>query len=282
MSRTLTTQQIDTFDQVVHQVYQNSGQLKGSTRVKSNVQAESHRFSVLGKGVAVERTTRQTPVTPAGLEWTDQTANLKPYIIAEYTDKFDDWETNIDERAELSESFGLAMGRRYDQVTLDAIDAATVTKTVGTDVGGAGTDLNVAKLRGAGSALAVDEADPGMGRRCCFVGSTVGKYSLLGETEIGSKDYNAVQSLVDGTIEHYLGFKFKWIGTRVEGGLPKPSTRTNYAYEMQAIGCAEGMPVQTDIDWISTHRSWLTVSEMTLGAVVIDTLGVVEISTTEA
>ena len=105
--------------------------------------------------------------------------------------------------------------------------------------------------------------------------------SLLSEEEVTSSDYAAVKALVHGDVDTFLGFKFITIGDRDEGGLPKPSTRTCFAFHKDAIGMGIGMNQKTEINYVAEKTSFLVASMFSAGAVAIDAEGIVAISATE-
>ncbi|NCW70355.1 MAG: hypothetical protein EBV86_17690 [Marivivens sp.] len=72
---------------------------------------------------------------------------MSDYIAAEYSDIFHQSHINFDERRELVEVVSKAIARRVDQLCIDALNAAASPSTVATTVGGAGTNMNIEKLR---------------------------------------------------------------------------------------------------------------------------------------
>jgi len=106
--------------------------------------------------------------------------------------------------------------------------------------------------------------------------------ALLGETETTSSDFATVKALVRGEIDTFMGFRFITIGDRDEGGVPKPSTRTCFAWHMDACGYAESMAQKTEVNYIPEKTSFLVSSMFSAGAVAIDDEGIVKISCTEA
>lgn len=279
MSVQLSNAEIAQFDAEVKQAYQTGGKLRGTVRVKTGVVGRTHRFPKMGKGLATVRIP-QTEVIPMGITHTNATATLEDWNAAEYTDIFDASHTNIDERAELAEVIANAINRRMDQLIIDAAEASSTSLTVAKSVGGAASGLNVAKLRRAAFELD-DQGVPEMDRT--YLGSMTGKEQLLGETEATSSDYNTVLALVNGQINTFVGFNFKWVETRAEGGLTLATNdRTNFAYHRAAIGLAVGMDFRTEVNYIPTRTSWLSNGMFSAGSIAIDTNGIVEVTTDES
>ena len=278
MAIQLSTAFVTLFDAEVKQAYQGQSMLRGAVRLRSGVEGSTYKFPKVGKGVAQVRVP-QSDVSPLNVAYSQVTATLQDWIAAEYSDIFMQAKVNFDERRELVQVLSNAIGRRHDQLILDALNASGTSLSVGTDVGGTASNLNVAKLRDAKGKL--DAKNVPMGDRHIIIHSS-GLQSLLGETSVTSSDFNTVKALVQGDINTFLGFTFHVLGDRDEGGLPKPSTRTSFAFHKDAIGMAEGIAPKTEINYIPEKTSFLVASMFSAGAVAIDDEGIVKISTTEA
>ncbi len=268
---------VQLFDAEVKQAYQGARALAGVTRERMNVEGNQVKFPKIGKGVATVRVP-QTDVTPLNVTYSQVTASMSDYIAAEYSDIFHQAKVNFDERRELVKVVGDSIGRRMDQLVLDALGAASSPSTVATSIGGAASNMNLAKLLAAKKALDTKNV-PADGR--CMIIHANGLSSLLDEQELTSSDFASVKALVQGEIDTFLGFKFITLGDRDEGGLPIPSTRTNYAFHRDAIGLGVSMAQKTEINYVPEKTSFLVSSMFSAGAVSIDDEGIVVISSTE-
>ena len=105
--------------------------------------------------------------------------------------------------------------------------------------------------------------------------------ALLGETEVTSADFATVKALVRGEINSFMGFNIITMGDRDEGGVPKPSTRTCFAWHQDSMGYAESMSQKSEVNYIPEKTSFLVSSMFSAGAVAIDDEGIVKISCTE-
>ena len=139
---------VQLFDAEVHQAYQGARALAGVTRERTNVEGNQVKFPKIGKGTATVRVP-QADVTPLNVTYSQVTATMSDFIAAEYSDIFQQQKVNFDERRELVQVVGNAIGRRMDQLVIDALNAASSPSTVATTVGGSGTNLNLAKLLAA-------------------------------------------------------------------------------------------------------------------------------------
>jgi N4-gp56 family major capsid protein len=268
---------VQLFDAEVKQAYQASRALAGLTRERNNVEGTQVKFPKIGKGTATVRVP-QTDVTPLNVTYSQVTATMSDYIAAEYSDIFSQQKVNFDERRELVAVVGAAIGRRMDQLVLDALNASGTSLTVATGVGGATTNLNIEKLIEAKKLLDANNV-PSEGRAMIIHANSLA--GLLGETQVTSADFASVKALVQGEIDTFLGFKFVTIGDRDEGGLPLPSTRTCFAFHRDAIGMGIGMNQKSEINYVPEKTSFLVSSMFSAGAVAIDDEGIVKISCTE-
>lgn len=278
MSKFLTQNAIASFASNVKQAWQGASQLRATVNLKTGVVGSTHRFNKIGKGLATKRIA-QTDVVPMNIVHGNATAVLEDWNAAEYTDIFNQQKVPYSEVQALANVIAKAIGRREDQMVIDALDAAATAHVVPTSVG-ADAGMNVAKLLRAKALL--DDNDVDDEERYMAI-SARGLEQLLGNTEVTSADFNAVKSLVHGEVDYFLGFKFKKFGKREEGGLPiSGTTRTSFAYQKEAVGLAIGKDFSVSVDWIAHKTSWLSNGMFIGGATAIDADGIVEIETTEA
>jgi hypothetical protein len=276
MAINLSTAFVTLFDAEVKQAYQAEAMLRGAVRVRSGVEGSTYKFPKIGKGVAQVRIP-QTDVTPLNVTYGQVTVTLGDFIAAEYSDIFMQQKVNFDERRELVQVVSKAIGRRQDQIILDALNASSTSLTVSNDIGGNDTNMNVAKLRDAKKKLDAGNVPSGDRHIIIHANSLA---SMLSETSVTSSDFNTVKALVAGEINTFLGFMFHVMGDRAEGGLPldNSSDRTIYAFHKDAIGMAEGIAPKTEINYVPEKTSFLIASMFSAGAVAIDDEGIVKIT----
>jgi len=280
MAINLSTAFVTLFDAEVKQAYQAQAVLRGAVRLRSGVEGATYKFPKIGRGVAQVRVP-QTDVSPLNVEYGQVTVTLEDYIAAEYSDIFMQQKVNFDERTELVQVVSNAIGRRQDQLILDALSASSTSLTVGNDIGGTDTNLNVAKLREAKRLMDAKNV-PMRDRHIIIHADSLA--SLLGETSVTSSDFNTVKALVQGDINTFLGFTFHTLGDRDEGGLPidGSSDRTIYAFHRESLGMAEGIAPKTEINYVPEKTSFLVASMFSAGSVAIDDEGIVKITCREA
>lgn len=281
---TLTNAAQASYDTEVKLAYQGAGYIRGRVRVKTGIVGQTHQFRRMGQGVAVQHTTAEL-LSPADYAHSKIPATLTNWRIGDYTDLFDQAETNIDERAELATSNGMALGRAEDQLIIDALDAASSTAgTVDEDLGGTNSLINATKLRRAKKLLVAQQA---RGGDHTILVNAAGLEGALSETEVTSADYQTFRALVDGTLDGKQAFGFNWlvIEDRVEGGLPvtpgSTAIRQCFAFDRSAVGLATGIEPTTRVDFIPERAAWLSQGMLKAGSAIIDPKGVVEIQSFE-
>lgn len=280
MSISLSNAFVTLFDAEVKQAYQGKAMLVGAVRQRKGVEGSTVKFPKVGSGVATIRVP-QTDVTPLNVGFSQVTCTLADYNAAEYSDIFSQAKVNFDERQELVQVVANAMGRRQDQIILDALAASSTSLTVSNDIGGSDTNLNVAKLREAKRLLDKGNVDP-TDRHIVIHAN--GLANLLSETSVTSSDFNTVKALVQGDINTFLGFQFHVLGDRSEGGLAVDGSldRTCFAFHKSAIGYAEGIGMRTEINYIPEKTSWLVNEVFSAGAIAIDAGGIVQLTCRES
>jgi len=280
MSIALSNAFVTLFDAEVKQAYQGKAQLVGAVRQRRGVEGSTVKFPKVGRGVATPRI-GQTDVTPLNVGFSNVTLTLEDWIAAEYSDIFSQQKVNFDERSELVQVLGNAIGRRQDQLVLAALAASGTSLAVGNDVGGTDTNMNVAKLRQAKGLMDKNNVPP-MDRHIIIHSN--GLQSLLAETAVTSSDFNTVKALVNGELNTFLGFQFHVIGDRDEGGLTIDGSldRTCFAFHKDAIGYGEGIAPKTEINYVPEKTSFLVSSMFSAGATAIDAEGIVSIVARES
>jgi hypothetical protein len=279
MSVSLSNAFVTLFDAEVKQAYQGKALLVPAVRQRRGVEGSTVKFPKVGKGVATVRVP-QTDVTPLNVAFSTVTCTLTDYNAAEYSDIFNQAKVNFDERQELVQVVASAMGRRQDQIILDALTASSTSLTVSNDIGGTDSNLNVAKLREAKRLMDKNNVPP-EARHIIIHGN--GLASLLAETAVTSSDFNSVKALVQGDINSFLGFTFHMMGDRSEGGLVVDGSldRSCFAFHQMSVGYGEGIGMRTEINYIAEKTSFLVNEVFSAGAIAIDDEGIVKITCRE-
>lgn len=281
MSKFLTNAAVIAFDNEVKHEYQGKAKLRAAVTNRMGVVGESYKFTRMGKGLANQKATA-ADVTPMDITHARQTAIMTNWNAPEYTDIFDQQEVNFDERQELAATIANAIGRREDQIVLDAMNAVTfaATNDQNPDTGrifdvSATANFSLDLLRFASTHLNDIEAEMDQ-RHIAMKADALQK--LLEDQEVTSSDYASVKALISGSVDTYMGFKFHIIGTRAEGGLPGVTTdEVAFAWHTPSIGLAIGLDMKTSIDWVAQKTSWLCNGMFKAGAVAREPQGIIKL-----
>ncbi|WP_119679679.1 phage capsid protein [Indioceanicola profundi] len=265
MSTSIDLAFVKQFEREVHEAYQRMGsKLRSTVRSKNNVQGASTVFQKVGKGSASTKS-RHGEIPVMNIAHESVECLLADYYAGDWLDKMDELKTNIDERSVIANAGAYALGRKTDELIIDALDASA------NYAGDADDGLTKEKVLAAFEALG--EADvPDDGQRYAVVGWKQWS-QLLGIAEFADADYVGPDELP------WRGTQAKrWLGTlwmphsglKAEGGV-----RKCHWYHKTAVGHASGADVQTDVTWHGDRASHFVNNMMSQGAVLIDGAGVV-------
>ena len=271
MSINLSAVAVTEFDSMVKHAYANAGLLKNAVTLRNNVVGDTYKFRRMGKGLANQKAS-SADVTPMNVGHEFKTATLANWNAPEFTDIFDAQEVNFDEKQELATTIAGALGRRCDQLVIDAMDASTPLTTA---VPAGGTNLTIAKVNSA----QVELRDQGVPNTELFaVIEAGGLGGLLNDEKATSGDYQAIKALVSGEINTLVGFQFIILETRAEGGLTEAANIVDsWFFQRPAVGLAVGIDMKTEINYVPEKTSWLTNGMLKAGSVVRDEGGLVKV-----
>ena len=216
------------------------------------------------------------------------------YDAAKLVDEFDEQFLGevVLPTSPIIQSHAAAYARTCDKIIIDALGGTAFTGTTGTTatvlpagqkiaVGYvesgtvANSGLTIAKLRAAKFLFDSNEVDEEEER--IMVVSAKQLQDLLRTTEVTSADYNTVRALVDGTLNTFMGFKF-----RRSQQLPLAvDIRSCFAYVKSGIILAErGLKTMMDVRPDLSHSLQIR-SVASLAAVRMEEKKVVEIACDE-
>lgn len=274
MSTTIDQAFVKQFEREVHEAYQRQGsKLRNTVRTISNVNGSSAVFQKVGKGTASTKSTHgMVPVM--NLDHTSIEVTLQDFYAGDWIDRLDELKVNIDERQVIASAGAHALGRKTDELIIDALDTASTNTVVD-----ANTGMTKAKLLEAFEIFG--EADvPDDGQRFCIVGWKQWS-ELLGIEEFVNADYIGSDNLPFATITQAKMF----LGTIFipHSGLPvdENDIRSCFWYHKTAIGHASASDVVTDISWHGDRAAHFVNNMMSQGAGLIEGNGVVTINCDE-
>lgn len=274
MPSTIDQAFIKQFEREVHEAYQRQGsKLRNSVRVINEVKGSSTTFQKVGKGTASTKATNDV-VPVMNLVHSNVECILQDYYAGDWVDRLDELKTNIDERQVIASAGAQALGRKTDEMIIDAL--ATASTNVIAD---ANTGLTKDKVLEAFETFGENDV-PDDGQRFAAIGWK--QYSdLLQIEEFVNADYIGQGNLPFGNTSQAK----MWLGTIwiPHSGLPVDGNdiRSCFFYHKNAIGHAVGSDVQTDVSWHGDRAAHFVNNMMSQGSVMIDDAGVVVIGCDE-
>jgi hypothetical protein len=256
------------FSDEIKIAYQQSESLvMGTTTLLRGITGSTAQFPVLGSVVATSKT-RNGDITPLNPDHQFVTATLVDKYAAIYWDRMDQNKSNIQMRA------------YYAKVTANAINRAVDANLITTLTGGtpsvtATSGLTFDKLLEAKTLLAQAEAYNG---ELYLIVSPKQISDMLKDPKLTSRDYTTLMGAQTGKISEVMGFNV--IQSNL---LPVASNvRSCVMYNKSAVGCATGEDLKTLIERVPEKDSTLISTTVSMGSVIIDPAGVIEIACTEA
>ncbi|MFN3826929.1 MAG: phage capsid protein [Micavibrio sp.] len=261
---------IKQFEREVHESYQRQGsKLRNTVRTIGDVNGSTAVFQKVGKGTASTKSTHgMVPVM--NLAHSSIECTLQDYYAGDWVDRLQELKINIDERQVIANAGAYALGRKTDDLIIEALSGVTGTQEI--DDGNSG--MTLAKVMDAFEMLGSADV-PDDGERYAVVGWKQWS-ELLQIDEFSSADYVGSDDLP------FRGTQAKrWLGTLwvPHSGLPVDGSdiRSCFWYHRTAIGHAAGSDVKTDITWHGDRAAHFVNNMMSQGSARIDDTGIVAI-----
>ena len=164
MSDTIDQAFIKQFEREVHEAYQRQGsKLRNSVRVTNGVEGSSTTFQKVGKGTADTKATNGL-VLIMNLVHSNVECVLQDFYAGDWIDHMDQLKTNINERQVIANAGANALGRKSDEMIIDALASASTNV-----IADANTGLTKSKILEAFE-LFGDTDVPDDGQRFAVVG----------------------------------------------------------------------------------------------------------------
>jgi hypothetical protein len=250
MSFEITTAFVTQFSDNIQLLCQQKGsRLRNTVDVKTDVKGKKTSQDQVGSSSAKKKTSRHsdTPLipTPHARRW----ITMYDYEWADLIDDLDKVKMLADPESPYAQTGANAMGRAMDDEIINTAvatvyvgEAGTTTQTLGSgqQIANGSTGLTLTKLIAAKVILDKSE-DLESPRHMAVSAEEIA--DLLGETEVGSKDYNTVQALVKGEVQTFVGFNFH----QTERLSETSSVRTCFGWIETGIRLAIGADIKKDI-----------------------------------
>jgi Phage capsid protein len=135
MATTIDQAFIKQFEREVHEAYQRQGsKLKNTVRSINNVKGASTVFQKVGKGVASTKSTHgMVPVM--NLAHSNVECTLQDFYAGDWVDRLDELKTNIPERQVIAAAGANALGRKTDELIINALNTAVTHVIADTNIG---------------------------------------------------------------------------------------------------------------------------------------------------
>lgn len=264
------------FDPMPKLAYQELGfKLRNTVRSRNNVVGDTVKFPKLGSGVAQQKAL-QDDVVPLNLQWARSSVTLQDWHASDYSDIFGQRDVNFDEVRELSEALGMAIGRRSDQMILDALENSGTTNTIAHG----STGFTFAKFLTLNKFMTKNSVRR-RGMELHIGIDATAEEDILNENKFIDSDFTKKAVLDNGSsLDGMNMFGYIWhvFGDMDEGGIPvSGSTHSAFSWAKNSTGIAVGMDFTTENNYIPIKTSFLVTSKYKANAVVIDPVGVVQI-----
>lgn len=274
MSLSIDQAFIKQFEREVHEAYQRQGsKLRATVRSISNVNGSSAVFQKVGTGTASTKATNAV-VPVMNLDHTNIEVILSDYYAGDWIDRLDELKINIDERQVIANAGAHALGRKTDELIINALGSASVNTISDGNVG-----LTKDKILSAFETFGENDV-PDDGQRFCIVGWKQWS-DLLAIDEFVNADYIGNENLPFASITQakmFLGTIFvPHSGLPIDGN----DIRSCYYYHKTAVGHAAASDVQTDVTWHGDRAAHFVNNMMSQGAGLIDEAGIITIDCDE-
>ena len=223
MSTQITTAFVQQYRaNVEHLLQQKGSRLRPYVRVETQ-NAEFDFYDRIGATSAQEVTGRHQDTPLVNVPHDRCRVSLRDFDWAELIDRPDRIRLLIDPTSPYSQNASFALGRKMDEIILEAMfnsvstgktGSSTVTFPAGQQIAvnfvesGSATNsgLTIGKLRKAKQMLDASETDPADPRYIVVTAKQI--TDLLQTTEVTSADFNSVKALVQGDVNTFMGFEF--------------------------------------------------------------------------
>lgn len=275
MARDVSDWFVKQYESEVHIAYQRMGsRLRETVRNKTDITGASTNFPRVGTGVATQKA-RHGEIVPMNPDHSQIECFLADWYAGEWVDKLDENKMLPNDRETMVKTGAYALGRRTDQMIVDAINAGT-TPPAAVNLSTIGTTFFTGVMETLGDRDVPMED-----------GEVYGPVSwqlwnrMLQIDQFVNADYVGYDQLPflgpQGQAKRWCGILwFPFSGLTKTG-----SNRRLAVYHKTAVGHASGHEVEADITWHGDRASHFVNNMMSQGAVVIDANGIVPLQVNE-
>jgi len=278
MSLSLSNVQQQEFDAMVKIEYRSAGFiLRDTIRMRTDIIGNTCQFRKVGQVVA-NPVAFQNTIAIQDPGFTAQIATLSKFAAGTAVDEIQDLTVNFDSKQELAMVVAMAIGRRSDQIAIDALELGAAANVIPAG----GTNLTYAKFRQI-VAIFEQNAVPHENRFMMMSGNNLS--ALLADDHFTNRFYTSNDAVVSGTMQYrnVMSVNCRIIPTMTEGGIPLAGTvRRCVAWHKMAAGFAVGQDFRTEVNYLPRETSWFVNGLFYAGAVTIDNRGTIRVDCDEA
>tara|TARA_Y100000782_G_scaffold41136_1_gene45874 strand:- start:309305 stop:310159 length:855 start_codon:yes stop_codon:yes gene_type:complete len=264
------------FEASVHHEIRDAGKnLKSMALMKDSKGARSIDITVYGGVMMEKREGYEQPLPVQKNKKRNVILTMEDYSCSVLTDIFLNEKVNFDDKQELKMEVSAAIERKMDQIIIDALNAHSY---------GSGNTVadptKVFSMTDHLKKIARLMDDKGAVQDRNLLLHAYAAHDLLGDDKVGNINNNSNKVLVKGSMdkEKFYGFDFTVIGSREEGGLPKPSATSiaSFAWVRKALALGINMQPRIEVIYDGQYGAHRVNAFLSGGAKVVDGNGVVK------
>lgn len=263
------------YESDVHLAYQRQGtKLLNTVRRKTGIVGSSTTFQKIGKGRATTKA-RHGIIPPMNLDHSPVEVTLADRYAGDWHDKLDDFKVKHSERDAIIKSAAYALGRETDQQIFDVLEAATTYQSTARNLSALTAAIMIEMVTALGNRdVPVDD-----GRLFGVV-----SWPVWGKM-MSFQEFSNSQWVGSDELPFATGIQAKrWAGAiwmPHSGGTLSSNARKILVYHEDSVGHATGADVTADITWHGDRAAWWVNHMMSMGAGLIDTIGIQQLVCTE-
>lgn len=280
MAVTISNVYIQTFEQNVRHLAQQS-----DTRLRAHVTnkatgGEKHNWETLGSGAAVQKTAPRTATPTSDLPWDRRVSVAETWHAGETSEQEDPVQMLVDPNSNIAMSLAMAMRRATDDLI---IAAATGTAL---DGGGVDNAFPAGQVVGDGTGVITldivlqvqqlfNENDIDPDEPKCFVIGPVQQRKLLQLMEVTSADYQNMKALATGYLPNWMGFTWVMSNRLL---VPQATEISCLAFTPRGIGLQINKDITAKVaEDPSISFAWRVYTMLVMGAVRTEDARVVHV-----
>ena len=280
MAITISNVYIETFEQNVRHLAQQSDTRLRVHVTEKSTGGEKHNWERLGAGAATPKSGPRQPTPTSDLPWDRRVSVAETWDAGETSEQEDPVQMLVDPNSNISKNLAMAMRRAVDDViitaaTADALqgDGGTIAFPAGQTIGTGAEVISLDIVLQVQELFNQNDVDPDEPK--CWVLGPTQQRKLLQLMEVTSADYQNMKALATGYLPNWMGFT--WVmSNRLE--IPLATQINNLAFTPRAIGLQVNRDISAKVaEDPSLSFAWRIYTFMTIGAVRVEDEHIVKV-----